>query len=182
MDRHLDFPMLFPHQTKDEKKRRPRWPVIHLALLSLYAKADTLANQSSSPHAANLATYIELDFPHITSLKARRITLNKTLAALISRPAPPAEEKPYKVSQGGTRLDGEGYHLIPLDLRESSFLESTLLPLLDTTLPTLFLAECLFCYMAPAESHAVIEWFGNVFGAEGKGGCMGVVYEMCGLE
>ena len=53
---------------------------------------------------------------------------------------------------------------------------------MDTTLPTLFLAECLFCYMAPKESHAVIEWFGNVFGADGAGGCMGVVYEMCGLE
>ena len=157
-------------------------PVRYLVLLSSLNVIKAITNQSSSPHAANLATYIELDFPHITSLKARRISLNKNLAALISHPAPPAGEKPYKVSQGGTRLDGEGYHLVPLDLRDTSSLASTLLPLFDTTLPTLFLAECLFCYMAPEESHAVIEWFGNVFGAEAKGGCMGVVYEMCGLE
>lgn len=98
-----------------------------------------------------------------------------------------AGEQSYKVSQGGTRLDAEVYHLVPLDLRQHSSqagdaLSETLLPLLDPTLPTLFLAECLFCYMAPEESAAIIEWFGNVFGGDGGGGCMGVVYEMCGLE
>jgi [phosphatase 2A protein]-leucine-carboxy methyltransferase len=140
-----------------------------------------------APVHANLVKYIELDFPHITSTKARRIVTNKTLLSAVS-PRPKglaAGEKPYKVTQGGARLDGDVYHLLPVDLRQQVFqdvLSETLLPLLDPTVPTLFLAECLFCYMAPEESAAVIEWFGKVFGDDGGGGCMGVVYEMCGLE
>jgi [phosphatase 2A protein]-leucine-carboxy methyltransferase len=149
---------------------------------------NTFHSQLSPVHA-NLVKYIEVDFPHITATKARRIVTNKTLLSALS-PRPEglaAGEKQYKVSQGGTRLDAEVYHLVPLDLRQHSSqpgdaLSETLLPLLDPTLPTLFLAECLFCYMAPEESAAIIEWFGNVFGGDSGGGCMGVVYEMCGLE
>lgn len=119
---------------------------------------------------------------------------NKTLLAGISRPRADGSavgEKPYKVSQGGTRLDSDVYHLVPLDLRQQAssktsgsgdVLTPSLLPLLDPTLPTLFLAECLFCYMAPEESAAIIEWFESTFGGDSGGGCMGVIYEMCGLE
>ncbi|KAJ9110608.1 hypothetical protein QFC22_006707 [Naganishia vaughanmartiniae] len=93
------------------------------------------------------------------------------------------------------------YALIPLDLRQDlppiptesdpnpvHPLTKHLLPFLDPTVPTLFLAECLFCYMPPSASASAIDWFGSVFsrpagpdGPEG-GGCMGVVYEMCGLD
>jgi [phosphatase 2A protein]-leucine-carboxy methyltransferase len=48
---------------------------------------------------------------------------------------------------------------------------------LDPALPTLFLAECVFCYMEPQASESVISWFGRTFEQ-----CVGVVYEMCGLK
>jgi [phosphatase 2A protein]-leucine-carboxy methyltransferase len=86
-------------------------------------------------------------------------------------------------------LDTPLYTLLPLDLRikkdpqaqaEENDPLSALLTLLDPDLPTLFLAECVYCYMQPEESGRVIEWFAAEF--KGKGGCLGVVYEMCGLE
>ena len=51
-----------------------------------------------------------------------------------------------------------------------------MLPYLDTSIPTLFLAECVFCYMIPEKSKDVIKWFGENFDC-----CVGVIYEMCGL-
>lgn len=88
--------------------------------------------------------------------------------------------KPYKVSKGGAQLDSDLYTLLPIDLRSSTpsdILNRELLPLLDPKLPTMFLAECVFCYMQPEESETVIKWFGDTFQD-----CLGVVYEMCGLE
>jgi [phosphatase 2A protein]-leucine-carboxy methyltransferase len=157
--------------------------------------------QSHPATADPLLKYIEIDFPHITSRKARRIVSNSTLSSALSRLPPSNGQKAYTISQGGMRLDSEMYALIPLDLRQNlppiptesnphpvHPLTKHLLPLLDPTIPTLFLAECLFCYMPPSASASVIDWFGSVFsrpagpgGPEG-GGCMGVVYEMCGLE
>jgi [phosphatase 2A protein]-leucine-carboxy methyltransferase len=127
--------------------------------------------------------------------------MNKTLSAAISSPSPfsssdsseaasssSAQSKP-QVSQGGSRLDTPLYTLLPLDLRIKKDLQAqaqendpldALSTLLDPELPTLFLAECVYCYMQPEESGRVIEWFAAKF--KGKGGCLGVVYEMCGLE
>jgi [phosphatase 2A protein]-leucine-carboxy methyltransferase len=58
-------------------------------------------------------------------------------------------------------------------------LTEQLLPLLDSALPTLFLAECVYCYMQPEESKNIMSWFGQKMRA---GGCVGILYEMCGLE
>lgn len=124
--------------------------------------------------------------------------MNKTLSAAISSPLPTnsseaansssAQSKP-QVSQGGSRLDTPLYTLLPLDLRIKKDPQAqaqeidpldALSILLNPDLPTLFLAECVYCYMQPEESGRVIEWFAAKFG--GRGGCLGVLYEMCGLE
>lgn len=76
-------------------------------------------------------------------------------------------------------LSSSLYTLLPIDLRQSptKTFNTELLPLFDPTLPLLFLAECVFCYMQPEESREIIGWFGRTFER-----CCGVVYEMCGLE
>lgn len=93
-------------------------------------------------------------------------------------PPPPLPAKAYTVSQGGAALTSSNYALLPFDLREGiSGLQDRLLPLLDSSKPTLLLAECVFCYMEPEDSRAVIEWFGDTFKLSAA-----VIYEMCGLE
>ena len=93
--------------------------------------------------------------------------------------APPTiPPKPFTVHKGGTQLVSPLYSLIPLDLRApSTSLQSDLLPHLDPHVPTLFLAECVFCYMNPGQSEDIIKWFGTTFDS-----VVGVAYEMCGLK
>lgn len=146
--------------------------------------------QSREPKP-NLSKYVEVDFANVTSIKARRICMNKTLSSLLFPPTIAASSSnlntPQKptVSQGGSRLDSPLYTLLPLDLRKSlsendtALLDDHLLPLLDPNVPTLFLAECVYCYMLPEESHSLIKWFADHLG---KSGCVGVLYEMCGIE
>ncbi|WWC60814.1 uncharacterized protein I303_103390 [Kwoniella dejecticola CBS 10117] len=164
-------------------------------VVSLGAGSDTrfwrLMSRSKPP---NISKYVEIDFPHLTSPKAHRISRSKKLqtpltssssnsaASSVSRDAS-TPSVPYKISQGGTRLDSSVYTLLPLDLRPTSaqsikaLLDETLLPLLNPDLPTLFLAECLFPYMPSQDSQGIINWFGGTFDR-----CVGVVYEMSGLD
>lgn len=143
----------------------------------------------------NIAKYIEIDFPSVTSVKARRICTNKTLSAVLSPPTADGPSPKPAISQGGSRLDTPLYTLLPLDLRlpnelrrdhlasatpSQNLLSDKLLDLLDPNLPTLFLAECVYCYMQPDESEKILEWFAEQFGD--RGGCAGLMFEMCGLE
>ncbi|OXB38821.1 leucine carboxyl methyltransferase 1 [Cryptococcus neoformans] len=177
-------------------------------VVSLGAGSDTrfwrLMSRATPP---DLAKYVEIDFPHLTSPKAQRIARHRKLSqyldspshpsaataptpttatAATTAPMPPPGQHSYKVSKGGTQLSSPLYTLIPLDLRPSpsepassisSILTHHILPQLDPNLPTLFLAECLFPYMSPEDSKEIIKWFGETFHS-----CMGVVYEMVGLD
>lgn len=49
--------------------------------------------------------------------------------------------------------------------------------LLDPSLPTLLLAECVLVYMDQSQSDALIEWFSDTFNVVGA-----IVYEMFGLD
>jgi [phosphatase 2A protein]-leucine-carboxy methyltransferase len=93
-----------------------------------------------------------------------------------------------KISRGGTQLETETYALLPIDLRvspptghsttkSSSQTLDALVDYVDTSIPTLIIAECVFCYMAPKESADVLSWFASKFE-----NAVAVVYEMCGLE
>lgn len=125
--------------------------------------------------------YIEVDFPHLTAVKAQRIARNKVLSsALVADEGglTSSAGKAFTVSHGGAALTSSNYALLPLDLREGiSGLQTELLPLLDPSKPTLFLAECVFCYMTPEDNRAVIEWIGETFNHSAV-----VLYEMTGLE
>ncbi|OWZ50778.1 leucine carboxyl methyltransferase 1 [Cryptococcus neoformans A2-102-5] len=166
-------------------------------VVSLGAGSDTrfwrLMSRATPP---DLAKYVEIDFPHLTSPKAQRIARHRKLSQYLDSPLdpsattttamPPPGQHSYKVSKGGTQLSSPLYTLIPLDLRPSpsepassisSILTHHILPQLDPNLPTLFLAECLFPYMSPDDSKEIIKWFGETFHS-----CIGVVYEMVGLD
>lgn len=155
--------------------------------------AEVLTAQSRSDKP-RISRYVEIDFPHMTSLKAQRIARSPKLRDLLtsspkdqttsastpaSSAANAAEEKSYTISKGGTQLSSPIYTLLPLDLRQSPSrtLTREVLPLLDPSVPTLFLAECVFCYLMPEVGGEIINWFSERFES-----CMGVIYEMCGLE
>jgi [phosphatase 2A protein]-leucine-carboxy methyltransferase len=145
-------------------------------------------NEKARDLPPDITKYIEIDFPSVTSLKAQRISRSPRLSSLLttssSHPHPPPSQisnpdnRPFTVSQGGTRVDSPLYSLLPLDLRQTprTILEKEVKPLLNPEIPVLFLGECVFCYMKPEVSAEIIGWFG------GFERCIGVVYEMYGLE
>lgn len=116
--------------------------------------------------------YVEVDFPHLTAAKAQRVARNRHLAEALG-PGP----KPYTVAHGGTALHSPSYDLVPVDLRNIAALEAELAPLLDTSVPTLLISECVFCYMTPAQGDAVMKWFLERFPQAAV-----VAYEMVGLK
>ena len=84
------------------------------------------------------------------------------------------------------------YHLLPADLRlpPSEILEPMLLSpidhvpdsILDPSLPTLLLFECVLAYLFPSASSQLLDWFVKFIKKSPTGvlGC--VVYEMFGLN
>ncbi|CAE6388925.1 unnamed protein product [Rhizoctonia solani] len=145
-------------------------------IVSLGAGSDTrywrLMDKGFGKH---IASYVELDFTENTSRKARAVMQSQLLTNALG--------PDVKIERGGTGLSSPNYHLIPLDLREGV---SALEPLisspssnapLDPGLPTLFIAECVFVYMPPSASDAIIQWFSNAFERTA-----GVTYEMFGLQ
>jgi [phosphatase 2A protein]-leucine-carboxy methyltransferase len=141
------------------------------------------ADEKSRDDRPAIERYIEIDFPHLTSTKAQRISRSTKLSSLLNPHMSPSEPatlvKPYTIQKGGTQLSSSIYTLLPLDLKSNptQTLSEEVLPLLDPSLPTLFLAECVLCYLQPEIGKEIVRWFGETFHD-----CAGVVYEMCGLE
>lgn len=96
------------------------------------------------------------------------------------------------VAQGGTALHSQRYHLLPADLRISpsemlgpmlcSPINAVQGLILDPSLPTLLLFECVLAYIAPSASSHLLDWFIKFIQRSPTGvlGC--VVYEMFGLN
>lgn len=108
-----------------------------------------------------------------------QVTLCKFLGSLVF-------SRLIAIAQGGTTLHSSRYHLLPADLRlaPSDTLEPMLASssLIDPSLPTLLLFECVLAYMSPASSAQLLEWFVN-FSKRSSNGTLGcIVYEMFGLE
>ncbi|KAJ7074525.1 S-adenosyl-L-methionine-dependent methyltransferase, partial [Mycena amicta] len=115
------------------------------------------------------ATYIELDFPEITTKKAVAIRKSKDLSAFLVA-SYRARAHNIGKAHGGTGLTSSNYHLLPVDLR------------LPPTLPTLLLFECVLVCMTPEASSAVFRWFVDYFSAA-EGAALGrIVCEMFRLQ
>ncbi|KAG0090110.1 hypothetical protein BGZ93_008240 [Podila epicladia] len=111
--------------------------------------------------------YFEIDFQESSAKKAATIKKNKAFTDVIGDPD-------LKVGLGGTELYSKDYCLLSGDLRE---FEDTILPKLkahgfDTSLPTLFLSECVLIYIEPKDSDAIVDWVGSNMAAS-----LFVVYE-----
>jgi len=86
-----------------------------------------------------------------------------------------------RIGDGGTSLRSPIYNLLPVDLRRppSATLAPLVAPLLDPSLPTLLLCECVLAYLLPTASDAILRWFSEYI----QTGVLGVaVYEMFGLD
>ena len=88
---------------------------------------------------------------------------------------------------GGTGLTSATYALVPGDIRDFASLTQALTspppsdqtgpPLLDRSLPTLLLAECVLVYLPPETTIGVLAWFRQTF-ASGAA----VSYDPFGLQ
>jgi len=106
-------------------------------------------------HAASLEpkTFVEVDFSSVTARKCQYIKTKQCLFDVLQDP-----------TIGKDELHSLHYHLIPGDLRNVTTLGDQLLSTgLDTSLPTLFLAECVLAYIEPERSREVIQWTGTNF-------------------
>ncbi|KAF7792750.1 hypothetical protein EIP86_003848 [Pleurotus ostreatoroseus] len=131
-----------------------------------------------TPYAAQLSSYVEIDFPENTTKKAMAIRKSKELSSHLGKP------EDVKLAEGGTALYASIYHLLPIDMRRPPIetLTPTLGPILSSSLPTLLIFECVLCYMSPEASAAIVQWFvDHLSAAPEKPVLGGIVYEMFGL-
>ena len=94
--------------------------------------------------------YFEVDFPHVIAKKSLIMKNTPHLLDLVQAPVFDEESKEIK---------GDNYSLIGADVTVFAELNKKLKSHgLDYSLPTLFLAECVFTYMAAPDSDRVIHW------------------------
>ncbi|KAK9899744.1 leucine carboxyl methyltransferase [Cystobasidium minutum MCA 4210] len=144
-------------------------------VVSLGAGTDTrffrLQNDASEDVKSSISSYVEIDFPEATTKKAMVIKKNAALSGTLGPDA--------RLELGGTSLVSPVYRLVPGDLRLFEELHSKLQSLLDPTLPTLVIAECVFIYVDPRHSNNILRWFVEKFGEAGLA-CL--LYDPVGLQ
>ncbi|GAA5924146.1 hypothetical protein JCM1841_004586 [Sporobolomyces salmonicolor] len=109
--------------------------------------------------------WVEVDFPEATGAKARTVSSKAELREALGGE--------IKIEQGGLGLTSSLYAVLPGDLRDLATLASSLLspprspstapPLLDPSLPTLLLLECVLVYLSPSATDGILSWFANTF-------------------
>jgi tRNA wybutosine-synthesizing protein 4 len=110
---------------------------------------------------------VEVDFPEVTTRKARIIRRTPALSALVGPPVEAAggvSGELESVRAGRGRVSGRTYRLVPCDLSDVAGLERALSAAgVDRTLPTLLLSECVMVYMRPEDSSALVAWASQFF-------------------
>ncbi|KAG0304448.1 hypothetical protein BGZ98_005510 [Dissophora globulifera] len=140
--------------------------VVKKQIVSLGCGSDTRYFKFKSK-GLSVAKYFEIDFQESTGKKAAVVKKNKLFTDVIGDPD-------LKLGRGGTELYSKDYCLLSGDLREFT---SSIVPRLkaqgfDTSLPTLFLSECVLIYIQPDDSDAIVDWVGKNMDAS-----LFVVYE-----
>lgn len=150
-------------------------------------------------------TWVEVDFEEATSGKARTVSGKAVLKDKLGGEYKTGEfghlgsgcgvlESLTLLSaafteKGGTALNSPLYTLLPGDLRTFStdlgpFLTSSdpfptsSDPILDPTIPTLLLAECVLIYLPPTSTNSILSWFSQTF----PSGSATVSYDPFGLN
>ncbi|ORY88984.1 leucine carboxyl methyltransferase 1 [Leucosporidium creatinivorum] len=115
--------------------------------------------------------WVEVDFEEATASKARSISGKLAFKSKLGGEV--------KIAQGGTALHSPLYSLLPTDLRSLPTLSSSLSPILDPSIPTLLLAECVLIYLPPSSTSDLLHWFAETFV---KDGSAAVSYDPFGLQ
>ena len=98
--------------------------------------------------------YYEIDFEDVTRMKVNNIRRNSAVGELLKNP---------KFTD--CEISSENYFLISADLRNFDSVSRVLISekFLDTSLPTLFLSECVLVYMEPVYSDKIVRWAADTF-------------------
>lgn len=124
-------------------------------ILSLGAGFDTLyfqlQDEERAPHL-----FVELDFKEVTSKKAAIIDAYEPLRSKLGSTC--------TISKDQGLILSDHYKLLPADLRDLKSLNMILdQAKMDSSLPTLILAECVLIYLDPNVSRDAVEWAGQKF-------------------
>ncbi|GAA98742.1 uncharacterized protein L969DRAFT_57516 [Mixia osmundae IAM 14324] len=134
-------------------------------VVSLGAGSDTrffrLANNliradQTGQASTVLPTWVEIDFVESTTRKA--MTVWKRRNDLLASDAGSAS-----ITHGGSGLASTHYCLLPGDLRQWTATVTSKLSMLDTSAPTLILAECALVYLDAACTRELMQWFNKTF-------------------
>ena len=130
-------------------------------IVSLGAGFDTLyfrLRPEQRPRA-----FVELDFGDVTLNKVSVIRRSAALQEIIGKEAWDA----CATKEQG-RVDAGAYHLAPVDLRDRASVEAALERAgLVRSEPVLVLAECVFVYLAPEHTEALLAWFAGAWSSVG---------------
>lgn len=140
---------LGPYSADNQKKQ----------IISLGAGSDTRIFRLLSSRSTPDFVYHEIDFPVNTAAKVRAIRSSPLLQQVLGINA---SENTVTVSESADALHSPSYHLHPLDLRVLSPdtpSPETLLPGVETGLPTLLISECCLIYLSPTEADNVVAFF-----------------------
>ncbi|KAI5478317.1 leucine carboxyl methyltransferase [Pseudohyphozyma bogoriensis] len=120
------------------------------------------ASATANGKGWNCAKWVEVDFAEATATKARTISTKAELKGALGGDV--------KIEHGGTGITSPLYALVPGDLRSFTALASSLTtpngdkpPLLDPSLPTLLLAECVMVYLPPETNNEILSWISGTF-------------------
>lgn len=126
-------------------------------ILSLGSGSDSLYFRLKAAGLLARAAVWEVDFPDVSRLKAKRIEETPELCA---------QTGPFKIGDSASTLcfESSDYRILGADLRELQRLGEALDSAgLDSTSPTLLLAEAVLTYLEPSSAAALIAWAAQRF-------------------
>ena len=100
--------------------------------------------------------FVEIDYPQTVVSKCAIIKSTPSLLELLQGPI---IDLTNKISP----LKSKQYHLLGVDLCDVTLLEKVLLAIINPSLPTLFLSECVMTYMSVTDSQKLIKWSSDKF-------------------
>ncbi|KAJ8671582.1 hypothetical protein QAD02_002841, partial [Eretmocerus hayati] len=125
-------------------------------VLNLGAGFDTLYWRLKKSGRAP-SNFVEIDFPSIAARKCKLIQKYQPLVDTLNPTG-------GVIRICGTDLHAADYHLVGADLRHVEELERKLVQVVvDTSLPTLLLAECVLVYMDSEASENLLRYFARTF-------------------
>lgn len=102
-------------------------------------------------------SFIEMDFPNVTSKKCHFIRRGEILLKSIA-----SEDEDIQMSK--TDIHGQDYHLVSVNLKNINEVEKKLHDChIDKSLPTVFIAECVLVYIDLAMTNNLLKWISGNF-------------------